>query len=418
MTNIKPFKGLCYNEEKVGDLSRVTCPPYDVISESEQDFYYEQSPYNYIRLVLNKNLPQDDEKDNRYSRSKVLFDEWQKVDILRQDSKPAIYFYSQDYLVNGKELSRRGFIAAMQINESGSVLPHENTHRAPKMDRLELTKKVKANLSSIFTIFSDKHKIIKSMFDDEFSKRQPDFALKDVQGVRNSIWRLTDQDKICDIAKKMEDSKAFIADGHHRCEVSSMYLKHMKEEDRGYTSQKGYNYIMTYFTAAESDGLSVLPIHRVFKAEVDVEKFGKIFKIEKCDSIDILEDKLGSASKKHCVFGLCSKGELFVLQLKDKNIVESDFIKKDCFKDLDVAIVDNYVLAELLGIEKSAITYLKEASQAKDMVDQDQGNVAFFMRPTTVEQIKDVALCGEKMPPKSTYFYPKLLSGLVAYPFE
>ncbi|MBL7130033.1 MAG: DUF1015 domain-containing protein [Candidatus Omnitrophica bacterium] len=418
MTNAKAFKGVYYNLDKIVDLSQVVCPPYDVVSREEQDFYYRKSPYNFIRLILNKEESDDNNFNNRYTRSDIFFNDWLKTGILKQDSEEALYFYKQDYFCDNKEFSRLGFIGLLQISESGIVFPHENTHVAPKTDRLELLKSVKANLSPIFTIFSDKDKIIEVIFNDCFSKRKPDFLLKDTQGVRNSVWRLTDTKKIQEISAKMSNKQIFIADGHHRYEVALMYLRLMQEQDKNYSLDKSYNYIMTYFTAVESDGLCIMPVHRIIKSEINVDSLKGIFKISRLNSIADLEDRLRLSSKKECVFGLYHRNDVLSLELKNKKEVDDYFKNKECFINLDVAILDFYVLNELLKIKKDAIIYTKEIDEAKELVDSNEGFSAFALRPTSIKQIRDVALCGEKMPPKSTYFYPKLLSGLTVYKFS
>ncbi|MDD5005512.1 MAG: DUF1015 domain-containing protein [Candidatus Omnitrophica bacterium] len=418
MINIRAFKGIYYNQDKITDISQVVCPPYDVINEEERDFYYHQSPYNFIRLILNKEEKEDNDSNNKYSRPVVFFNDWLKAQILKQDSKDSIYFYKQDYFYNNKEFSRLGFIALLQIGNSGVAFPHENTRNAPKMDRFELIKKVKANLSPIFTIFSDKEKIIEKIFKEDLSRRKPDFLLKDTQGVRNSVWRLTDAEKIQKICSKMQNKQIFIADGHHRYEVALMYLNLMRQEDKNYSLDKSYNYVMTYFTTLESDGICVMPTHRIIKSKVDLSRLGDIFKKVKLNSIADLEEKLAMSSKKPYVFGFYADGNILLLELKDKNKADSYFKEKKCFKNLDVAILDFYVLNELLKIKKDDIMYTKEITEAKEAVDKKDGLAAFILRPTSVSQIRDVALCGEKMPPKSTYFYPKLLSGLVVHKFE
>ena len=417
MVNIRAFKGIQYNQDKAVDLSQVVCPPYDVIDKEGQEFYYRQSPYNFIRLILNREESGDSNQNNKYTRATLFFNDWLKLEILKQDSQEALYFYRQDYFCDNKEFSRLGFIALLEISDSQVVFPHENTHSAPKIDRLELTRNVKANLSPIFTIFSDKRKIVEKIYKENFSKIKPDLLLKDVDGVRNSIWRLTDIEEIKKIHDEIKDKQIFIADGHHRYEVASMYRALMKEEDNGYSLDKSYNYIMTYFTPLESSGLYVMPVHRIIKSDIDLECLKIIFKISKLTSFIELEDRLKSSSKRYCVFGLYYHNEILLLELKDKKEVNAYFSGKKCFENLDVAILDFYVLTRLLKIKKDGIMYTKDILKAKDLIDKQEGLAAFILRPTTVEEIKDVALCGEKMPPKSTYFYPKLLSGLLMHRF-
>lgn len=418
MTHIKAFKGIRFNLEKIMDPSQVVCPPYDVINKDEQDFYYHQNPYNFIRLILNKQQPSDDNLNNRYSRANTYFGEWLKIEVLKQDLQDSLYFYKQDYFCEEKEFSRLGFISLMQLSDSGIVFPHENTHSAPKTDRLELVKRVKANLSPIFTVFSDSEKIIESTFREQLANRKPDLLLKDAQGVRNSLWCITDKKIIEKIKSKLINKQIFIADGHHRYEVASIYRRLMKDSDKNYSPEESYNFVMTYFTAQESKGLCILPVHRIIKSEINTKDLKRVFKISKLKSITDLEEKLASASKKRCFFGLYYRKEIYLLELKTKKEIEQYFKGKKCFTSLDVAIVDFYALNELLKIQKDAIIYTKEIDEAKEFVDKNEGFAAFILRPTSMEQIRDVALCGEKMPPKSTYFYPKLLSGLTVHKFE
>lgn len=418
MINIREFKGVSYNPDKIADLSQVVCPPYDVINREEQDFYYRRSPYNFIRLILNRDEQGDDSTNNRYIRSTMFFNEWLKEGILKQDSQKAVYFYKQDYFSEDKELSRLGFIALLEISDTGIIFPHENTHAAPKTDRLELIKNIKANLSPIFTIFSDKGRIVENIFKNDLSKRQPDLLLKDAQGIRNSLWRLTHEKKIQEIGKKMKEKQIFIADGHHRFEVATMYSKLMQQQDSDYSPDKSYNYIMTYFTPLESESLHIMPVHRVIKPEIDIGCLKNIFKISSLNYLADLEVRLKKFSKKQSVFGLYYKNDILLLELKDKKQAQNYFEKRKCFSDLDVAILDFYILSELLKVKKDAIIYTKEAAEAKELVDNKEGTAAFILRPTSVDQIRDVALCGEKMPSKSTYFYPKLLSGLVVHKFS
>ena len=365
MVIIKPFKAISYNLQKIIDPSRVTCPPYDVISEQEQDFYYRQSPYNFIRLILNKHEPKDNKENNRYTRSALFFNEWLKIDILKNDTEDALYFYRQDFIVNGKEFSRFGFIALMKMSDKGVAFPHENTHHAPKMDRLEMIKNVRANLTPIFTVFSDKGNTFRRVFNKYISKKEPDISLKDEQGIRNCIWRFTDKEKVKAITEKIKKSQILIADGHHRYEVGSMYRKIMQEQDKDYNKDKSYNYIMTYFTPLESDGLCILPVHRVVRKNINIDIFRDNFKVSRLGSIADLEEKMSVLPKKKCIFGLILHNQVFSLELKNKKHIVCDFIQKKCFKDLDVAVLDNYVLSGLLEINKSDIIYTKEIDEAK-----------------------------------------------------
>jgi uncharacterized protein (DUF1015 family) len=197
-----------------------------------------------------------------------------------------------------------------------------------------------------------------------------------------------------------------------------MYLGLMRKEDKTYSPAKSYNYLMTYFTPIESEGLYVMPIHRIIKSDIDFNKINNIFKADKINSAAELEEKLEKSPKNKCIFGLYYRRRYFLLEFKDKKASDKHFKDKKCFRDLDVAVLDFYIFAELLKIKKDDIMYTKEIAEAKDLIDNGIGKAVFILRQIHVKKIKDVALCGEKMPPKSTYFYPKLLSGLVVHRFE
>jgi len=417
MTTIKGFKGTCYNPEDIADLSSVICPPYDVINDDERHYYYQKSPYNFIHLILNR--PQDNDNDscNRYSRANVLFNEWIKNKILSQDKKEAMYFYKQDFFFREKEVSRLGFISLMDIGNAGSrVFPHENTRHAPKMDRFELIKNVKANLTPIFTIFSDRKMVVEDIFKSNFVDKKPDISVKDDSGVRHSLWKLSDREMIKGIRKEMVNREILIADGHHRFEVACMYLELMKQEDKSYSSDKSYNFIMTYFTPLESQGICIFPVHRLTKNSFSKDLFESCFKMKSFNSIHDLEQELEEKSKDKFIYGYYDQRDILLLELKNRKDI-SKYVQP-CFNNLDVAILDFYIFAKILNVKKDDVSYTHNLEQAKELVDNKDFNSVFILRPAQVSQVKDIALSGEKMPPKSTYFYPKLASGLVVHKFE
>ena len=198
MTQIKPFRAVFYDKEKVKDLAKVVCPPYDVISTKQQDAFHNNHPYNFIRLELGKERSNDDRTDNKYTRAKKLFDEWSKQKILQEDDQPCIYFYKQEYKMLGQKHSRLGFIAAMKIQDEkdSRIFPHENTHAQAREDRLKLLRTVKANLSSIFVCFSDREKKVEGVFNRQVANTKSFVDLVDDDGVRHIIWRLEEPSQI------------------------------------------------------------------------------------------------------------------------------------------------------------------------------------------------------------------------------
>jgi len=413
--NIKPFKGICYNQNLIADLSKVICPPYDVISEEEKELYYNKSPYNFIHILLARLQQNEKGFSDRYTKSAILFNEWLKNSIFQQDKKEHLYFYRQDFFYQNKEISRIGFIGLMEIADSRQVFPHENTHIQPKLDRFELLKKVRANLSPIFTIFSDTNNFIEKIFKQNFLQKKPDIALKDSDGVRHLVWRLSDAKIIDSIRKIMSKKNIFIADGHHRFEVAQMFRELMKKEDKDYSASKSYNFLLTYFTTLESDGICILPIHRLIKDSIFYELVKQHFRIKEVDSIFDLEEKIQHTSKAFC-YGFYDGHKYLLIELRNKK----DAVKyvEPIFKNLDIAILDYYILPKIFGVKKEQIFYTNSSQEAKECVDKKQCNSAFLTRAVKIKQIRNVALGGKRMPPKSTYFYPKLASGLVVHKFE
>ena len=264
MVNVFPFRGILYEKKKIKNLAKVMTPPYDVINPSEQEYYYEESPYNIIRLILGQEFPNDSRYNNKYLRSAAFLKGWLHHGILKQDGKPALYLYEQSFLVKGKRYRRLGFIALLRLEdfEKGKVFPHENTLSKPKLDRLELLRACSSNFENIFTIYSDdKLKTMKPF--KKYLRRQPAIKVKDKLNTVHSLWRVDDRTTIIKVMKEMKDKPVFIADGHHRYEASLRYRNEMRERSTRFSEDESYNHIMAFFTPIEGEGLVVLPIHRL-----------------------------------------------------------------------------------------------------------------------------------------------------------
>ena len=266
MADIIPFKGILYNPEKIKDFSKVVAPPYDVISEKEQDELYKMDEHNIVRMLLGKDLPTDNETDNKYIRASQYLKTWQKKGVLRKDDEASIYINLQEFKLDGKIKKRIGFIALLKLEEfdrkSSSVYPHENTLTAPKEDRARLIRSIEANLGPVFALFDDKEKSISGILKNEM-KRKPLVNIIDNHGIRNKFWRISDKKIIDALCGLMKNKKIFIADGHDRYEAGLEFSK-FKNDPR-------YGYILTYFTELMGDGLEVLPYNRLIGG-VDKEK--------------------------------------------------------------------------------------------------------------------------------------------------
>ena len=418
MTYIKPFKGLTYNKEKINDLSRVVCPPYDVISPEEQEAYHNLHPFNFIHIILSKDKESDHKADNKYTRAKKNYDEWIQKGILVEDSKPCLYYYKQEYTIRGQKYSRLGFISLMKLEDpkDSKVFPHENTHSKAKEDRLRLWSTLKANLSPIFVCFSDKTKKVQKIFVQKVSLSKPFIDVVDNDRVRHILWRLDDPALIEEIKDSLLDQHLFIADGHHRYEVALEYRRHRLSELSKSNGQEPFNYVMTYFTNMDSSDLMIFPMHRIIrKLTAHMDFLGEFFRIDRVKTKEDLLIILAKAGQNEHAFGLYTREGIKLLRLKNRLMID-DIVKEGSkeFRHLDATILKYFIL-DRLNIKSDDIMYTKDLHEATGLVDESKADASFIMNPVKIQQLKAIALNGERMPPKTTYFYPKVLSGLTVY---
>lgn len=425
MTQIKPFKAAIYNPEKIKDLSRVVCPPYDIISPSRQTYYHERDPYNFIQILLGKDIPGED----KYRRAAALLRDWLKDGLFVRDETPAVYFYRQQYELRREKRVRVGFISLMRLenDKKSSIYAHENTHREPKEDRLKLLRQVKANLSPIFVVFQDKRRIISRLLKDSESKRAFIDVIDD-EKTRHQLWRIDDAAFLSKITAAMQDEDIFIADGHHRYEVACRYRDELSEKLAHVTGDEDFNYVMTYFTSTDPLSLLILPIHRLvtLKPHINLDalrpNFMKYFHLEEIrDKVRFffLMEKCGLTEH---VLGVYHDKRYWLLRLKNVKILDKMMCDKPkAYRTLDVSIFNSIVLQEILGFsqqEMDTVTFSPQVDELIEQVDAQRSQAAFFLNPVKIQQIVSVALTGTRMPPKSTYFYPKVLSGLVINTFD
>ena len=421
MIKIKPFRAIFYNQQKLKDLSAVVCPPYDVISPLQQDYYYNLSPYNYIHILLGKDIPGED----KYERSGRLFEDWLKDKILIQDTKPAVYFYSQQYTIKGEKKTRLGLIALLRLGDKSSpVFGHEHTRIEAKEDRLNLIHKVNANLSPIFIVSKDNQRVIQRLY-DQYAKGKPAFMeAKDNEKTFHKIWRIDSPEALNMLQSGMQKEEAFIADGHHRYEVSCAYRDELKKKlgDK-FPEDASFNYTLAYFTNTDQRGLSILPLHRLLRLgkAINLESF--IPELKKYFDVEEVKDKtrffflMEKGGRVEHLLGMYKDKKFRLLRLKNIKILDkliSDKPKE--YRSLDVAILNQIIFKNILGYdsaEKDSLKYSPQTEEFIASVDKDPLSIAFFLNPVKMEQIMAVALSGNKMPAKSTYFYPKVLSGLV-----
>ncbi|MEK6545084.1 MAG: DUF1015 domain-containing protein [Nitrospinota bacterium] len=457
MAYILPFKGIIYNSEKIKEIRDVVAPPYDVISPEEQDRLYKRLKNNVVRLILGKESENDEPANNRYTRARDYLENWQRDSILIKDNFPSIYIYAQEYHMGeaeGFEKKKRvGFIALSKLEDfgEGGIHPHENTLSKPKEDRLMLIRACNTNFSPIFGLFTDKTKRIDSVFND-YMKQFPLYDLIDDAGVRHTLWAIRERRAIEIIIKEMADKQIFIADGHHRYETAINYRNEMRKKSttppspslhggRVRDGDKPYNFVMMYFTNTVSEGLSILPIHRLvsnlsnFDKKKIVEKTGKFFNIEKLSFNEsdekairkrLFSDMKERGEKEH-IFGMyLGDDDYILLTLKDEDVLDKLITnsRHPSWKKLNVTILHTILIEKVLGIseknlaEQKNITYTINTREAINGVKDGKYQMALFLNSTRIEDVQAVATTGEKMPQKSTFFYPKLITGLVMNKLE
>jgi uncharacterized protein (DUF1015 family) len=317
-----------------------------------------------------------------------------------------------------------GFIGLLHLqNKDSAVFGHEHTHLEPKEDRLRLLRQVKANLSPIFALFSDKKRIIQRTYQKHIQNNKPFIDITDDEKTVHKLWRLDSPELISEIETKMSNENIFIADGHHRYEVARAYRDEMKKKLGKITGEEDFNYILTYFADTDSRGLTVLPIHRLVKLDAEFDLGNLILKLKDYFDVDDVKDNLRffflmeRAGRAEHVLGMYKDKRYWLIRLKKVKILDNEIKDKPKeYRTLDVNILNYIVLKNILRFNlenKEDITFNPDAHELIERVDADSSYIAFFLNPAKIQQIMSVALSGNKMPPKSTYFYPKVLSGLV-----
>ena len=420
MADIQPFKAIYYNTEIVKDLSKVVAPPYDVINKEQQQELFKRDPNNIIRLDLN---PDPDPYPSAAKEMQRML----KERALVQDSDPAIYPYLQTFKTqDGKTVTRRGFVSWIKLEpfEAGVVLPHEHTLSGPKMDRLKLMTATKASFSQIFSIYGDQGKVLEKEY-DRAAKSKP-FLEADQDGVNNRIYRIVDKGTVKVFQDLLARIPVYIADGHHRYETALEYQRIMKGKNPKHTGKEAYNYIMMYFTNIFDSGLVVYPTHRIlhslggFDSKKLMDTVKAHFDMTAKSDVDSLASSLLSAGD-HAYGMVLPEKKYYLMKLKPGSDVLS-IVKENVpapVKRLDVTLLHDYVLTQTLGISKEAqekklnLNYTIDRHEVDEAVQSGKGQLGFILNSTKVEQVKEVADAGAVMPQKSTYFYPKLLSGLL-----
>ncbi len=441
MAKIAPFRGITYNQAKAGIIGTLVCPPYDIISPAEQQDLYRKSPYNVIRLEYGLTSPADTEEDNRYSRAAAVFEDWCRTSVLVQAPAPGFPVYEMEYRAGGRAKKLRGFICLVRIEDydSGIVKPHETTLSGPKTDRLNLLRACRASFSQIYSLFSDPQGTVSGVLDKV--SRTPEMEVKSSDGVIHRIWTLTNRNEIEAIVREMAGKSFFIADGHHRYDTALNYRNERRKKAGSFTGEEGFNYVAMFLARIEDPDLTILPAHRMLfnLTNFDAEKFedalNRYFNIERIDfnrsseakDLRTILDTMEHRADHAHIFGMRVKGEhsYYLLTLRDEADMDSLLPgKSPAYRRLDVSILHHLIIDRILGIRMEThklglnIEYIKEAGEADHRVHDGTADIVFFMNPTKVQEVKEVAAAGERMPQKATYFFPKLLTGLVMHKID
>jgi len=403
VATVKGFKGIRYNPEKINDYESIVAPPYDVINGEEQNQLYDKDPNNVIRLILAKG-----EGEERYSNASKTFNEWLEHSVLINEEEPAIYPYYQEFEFEGTSYTRRGFIAAVKVADfdENVVLPHEQTFRKHKEDRLKLTTACNANLSQVFSVYSDDGGAVENLIESNIS--DPIISVTTDDGVKNTFWKITDPEIIAKVSEGLTTNNLLIADGHHRYETALNYRNQQREKFGENSGTKPYDYVMMYLSRGGGDGLIINPTHRAVK-KLGIEgaallsKLEELFDIEETPALDV-----NSLEFDEMVYISADSDKKYKLKLKNK-------LAKN-YENLAVMVLHNIIFKNYINEEDAGILYTKFDSELSSLVNSGEYQGGFLLPKLNADDIFEVVLDNVKMPHKTTYFYPKILSGLVFNP--
>ncbi len=430
MAQVFPFRGVRYDERKIGSLTDVVAPPYDRVPDDVRAALYARDPHNIVRITKAKPEAGDDDRDNVYTRAARTLGDWLRDGILVRDSEPALYVYHQEYTFGGERLTRKGFMALAQLQPE-KVHAHEKTLKGPKEDRLKLMRATEANLEHVFMLYHDVEREADRILDDAIAGTTPTMVAEDADRNAHRVWRITDGRVIHAVQQALSDKELYIADGHHRFETSVNYMRECTEKGWSPSVSESFDKrLMTLFNVAEP-GMSIRPIHRLvhgiagFDSEAFLAKAGERFDVRRFPTFEAMEEAVRAGKDRH-TFGFHARGVQATLALRDERMMDG-LISGEWSTDyrrLDVSILHAAILEPLLGIdaraleEQTSITYSVTLEKGRKGIDAGTEQIFFLLNPTGADEVVRVADHGEKMPQKSTDFYPKLLTGLVAMKME
>jgi uncharacterized protein (DUF1015 family) len=440
---VAPFKGLHYNLAKVPDLTEVVTPPYDVINPAERQAFAARDPHNMVHLILPQALPGDDLLQNRYSRAGATFRQWQREDVLVRDPKPALYYWETEFAHAGRTHIRKGLAALVGLEplSGGAIKPHEQTFSAAKADRLEVLKHAQANFSPIFSIYPDPEQLVVGLLQQSLPAK-PLMDFQDALGYRQRLYRVTDPATLQAVHSSFSGMTLFIADGHHRYETSLNYQKLLKSRYPNASPRAAFNYTLMYLSNIFDPDLVILMAHRLLggprvkhleeaRVMVRLKEYFEILTLPGADEFgeaydEFLQQNLAEVQPPDTGFILLGFGRK-AWRLKMRPGVRQQVLARQmhpALAQLDVAVLNYLIFEKVLGLDAKAqddqetCKYTSKVPEAIAAVTRGEARLAFLLNPTRIEQVQEVASSGLTMPRKSTYFYPKVMSGLVLNPIN
>jgi uncharacterized protein (DUF1015 family) len=433
MAEIVPFRGIRYNPHKIVDLSKVVSQPYDRVRYGLQDKYYDLHPYNIVRITKGREMAGDTpDGENVYTRARDYFRTWLDAGYLLRDTEPALYVYHQTFtLPDGSELTRKAFIAALKLVEfsDGIVLPHERTLSGPKADRLNLLRATETNFGQIFMLYPDLENRINALFETAIAGRPPDIDVHEFleKDVRQQMWTVTDPEVIAGVVAEMAAKRGLIiADGHHRYETALNYRAEMRRNHPDAPADAGFNYRMVTLVSMDDPGLTILPTHRQmhsYAAKTTAQLLAdaaKYFEVTPMPDLAALQAALADATATDRRIGFYDGG-FFLLRLKGPEFmaqIAPDRVEE--WRMLDVSILHELLIERVMGISKERVAakenidYHRDLDLAISNVDEGKALCVYIMNSTQMSEVKACSDKGAKMPQKSTDFYPKVITGMVA----
>lgn len=436
MAIIKPFRAIRYDQDKIDSINNVISQPYDRVRYGLQDQYFALSPYNVTRIIKGKETEEDSESNNVYTRANDFLNQWLDEGILMREDQPAYYVYHQTFsLPSGEAITRKAFINAFELSsfDEGIVLPHEKTHAGPKVDRLNLTRATQTYFGNIFMLYPDPENKIAAIFEPAL-QRPPDIEARELheKDVLHQVWVVKDPQVIEQVNAEMAPkTNLIIADGHHRYETALNYQASMREKYPDAPANAGFNHRMVAMVSMSDPGLIILPTHRLifdyqqFSSDEILARAEPYFQIEKLAGRAQLEERLAASGQDVGRIGFVSSQGHYLLSLTAPEVMaELAPDRVQSWRDLDVSILHILLLSEIMEVDQQKIDnlenikYLREPDLGYDEVKGSDSAFLFILKPTRIEQVTGCTDAGEKMPQKSTDFYPKIVTGFAMLPVQ